>query len=63
MKAAGIILTVLGALLVLSGLNLAVRQYDLSDSHDLGKALGGLGFAVVILAIGVKLLVKSRNKQ
>ena len=63
MKIAGIILTVLGGLFVLSGLNLAVRQYNLSDSHDVSKAFGGLAFAVLILAIGVSLLVKSRAKR
>jgi putative Mn2+ efflux pump MntP len=62
LKIAGIILTVLGALLILSGLNVAFQQYNLNDSHDLSKALGGFAFALLILAIGVSLLVKSRGK-
>jgi hypothetical protein len=62
-KITGIILTVVGGLLVLSGLNVALTQYNLSDSHDVSKAFGGLGVAVVILAIGVSLLVKSRAKR
>jgi len=63
MKVLGIILTVLGGLLVLSGLNVALRQYNLNDSHDVSKAIGGLAFAVLIFAIGLGLVMKERGKR
>lgn len=63
MKTAGSVLTVLGGLLVLSSLRLAIAQYNLSSSHDLGKFLGGLGFAVFVLVAGVSLLKKGQRES
>lgn len=47
----------------MSGLRLVFTKYNLNDSHDVSKALGGLGFSIVIAAVGVSLLVQSRNKK
>ena len=61
-KTTGIVMTVIGGLMTLSGLNLAVTKYNLSSSHDLSVFLGGLGFSLLILAGGVAILLNSRNK-
>lgn len=61
MKIAGILFTALGALMLLSGVNVAVTQYDLSDSHDLGKFIGSAAVSTVLLALGLMLLGKSRK--
>ncbi|MHB1157996.1 MAG: hypothetical protein ACYC26_14305 [Phycisphaerales bacterium] len=59
MKIAGIIVTVIGALMVLSSASLAFTKYNLSDSHDLSKFLGGAGFSVLVLVIGLALVKRS----
>ena len=59
MKTAGIVATAIGGLLTLSSLQLAVTKYDLSSSHDLSQCLGGLGFSVLILAVGITMWLKS----
>ncbi len=63
MKIAGIVLAILGGLMILSGLNLALTQYDLSSSHDQSKFFGGLGVAALILLGGVALIKKSRSRR
>jgi hypothetical protein len=63
MKVCGIVLTVVGALMVLSSANLAITTYDLKSSHDLSKLLGGLGVSAMILLSGVGLIMKSRSKR
>jgi uncharacterized membrane protein len=63
MRIAGIILTVVGVLMLLSGVNLAFTKYDLKSSHDLSKLFGGLGVSAVILLGGVAMISKSRSKS
>ena len=63
MKVAGIILTIVGGLLILGGLNTAFTQYDLHSSHDVSKFLGGLAVAVLILIGGVNLINRSGSRR
>lgn len=63
MKVAGIVLTVLGGLMVLSGLNLALTKYNLNSSHDLSKLFGSLGVSALILIGGVAMIIKSGPKH
>jgi hypothetical protein len=62
MKAAGIVLTLLGGLMVISAIRLALTTYDLNSSHDVSKLFGGFGIAVLLLAAGVLLIRKGSNK-
>jgi hypothetical protein len=62
MKVAGMALTVLGGLMVLSALRLALTTYDLNSSDDISKLFGGFGIAVLVLAGGV-LLMRKNNKK
>jgi hypothetical protein len=59
MKVAGIIVIVFGALLALSSARLAFTQYNLRDTNDLSRFLGGATFSVVVLAIGLTMLTRS----
>jgi hypothetical protein len=59
MRIGGIVLTVIGALMVLSSLNLALTQYHLSDSHDLSKFMGAAGVSVALLAAGISMIARS----
>ena len=45
MKAAGIVSTIVGVLMLLSSVNLALTKYDLKSSHDLSKLFGSLGLS------------------
>ena len=58
MRIAGIILTVLGGLCVLTGLSLGVTLYDLSNPSDLRKFLGGVIRWGLVLAAGIVLIVR-----
>ena len=62
MQVRGIVLTVVGALMLLGSVSLAIATYDLKSSHDLSKLLGGLGVSAMILISGVGLIIKSRSK-
>jgi hypothetical protein len=62
MKVAGMALSVLGGLMVLSALRLALTTYDLNSSHDVSKLFGGFGIAVLVLAGGVLLMRKGNKK-
>lgn len=59
MKTAGIVLTVTGALLLLSSAQLAVTKYDLRDTNDLSKLIGVAAFSFGILAIGIMMISRS----
>ncbi len=63
MKAAGIVLTIVGALMLLSGVNLALTKYDLKSSHDLSKLFGSLGVSAIVLLGGVAMIIKSRSNR
>ncbi len=63
MKAAGIVLTIVGVLMLLSGINLAFTKYDLKSSHDLSKLFGGLGLSALVLLGGVAMIIKSRSNR
>jgi hypothetical protein len=67
MKVAGIVLLCIGGLLILGSINAAFTQYDLGNSHDMSKFLGGAGFALLIAAVGAVMLIRSlkhkRNTQ
>ncbi|MEW4566187.1 hypothetical protein AB1K70_26970 [Bremerella sp. JC770] len=52
MKTFGIVLVVIGGLMVMSGLRLALTEYDLSDSNDLSKAVGSLAVSIGLIAAG-----------
>jgi len=52
MKTFGIVLVVIGGLMVMSCLNLALTEYDLSDTNDISKAVGSFGVSVGLMAIG-----------
>ncbi|QDU75260.1 hypothetical protein Pan97_22900 [Bremerella volcania] len=52
MKTLGIVLVIIGGLMVMSGLRLALTEYDLSDTNDISKASGGIGFSVAMIAVG-----------
>ncbi|WDI42307.1 hypothetical protein [Bremerella sp. P1] len=55
MKTFGIVLAALGGALALSGLKLIATEYNMSDSHDMSKAIGSLGVAVGMIAVGAYL--------
>jgi hypothetical protein len=63
MKTVGIVVTVLGCLLLLSAIQLATMKYDLSSTHDISKCFGAFGFAAGVLAAGVLLLRRGKNKD
>jgi hypothetical protein len=63
MKAAGIVLTIVGVLMLFSGVNLALTKYDLKSSHDLSKLFGGLGLSALVLLGGVAMIIKSRSNR
>ena len=44
-------------------LQLAVTKYDLSSSHDLSQCLGGFGFSLLILAVGITMWLKSLGAE
>jgi hypothetical protein len=55
-KTAGIVIAVIG------GLNTAVTQYDLSSSHDVSKAFGGIRVSIGTLVVGFLLYTKGKKK-
>ena len=61
MRVAGLIIAGIGGLLVLSGVNLAVTQYDLSSSHDMSKWLGGMGVSLLMVVVGLVLYAKGKK--
>ncbi len=61
MKMAGITLLCQGGLMILSWINRIFTKYDLYSSHDVVKALGGFGCSVIITALGLSLIHKSRR--
>jgi hypothetical protein len=63
MKAAGIVLTIVGALMLLSGVNLALTKYDLKSSHGLSMLFGGVGLSAIVLLGGVVMINKARSKR
>lgn len=63
MKVVGVILTILGVLLVAGGIRLAYTNYNLSQTHDLGKFIGGLAVSVVVLVIGLACLLRRRKAE
>jgi hypothetical protein len=63
MKIAGIIMLCLGGLMILSGINLGLTKYDLSNSHDLSKFLGGLSVSSLIAIVGLAFLLAGRKKE
>ena len=62
MKTAGIVIAVIGGLMTLGGINTAVTQYDLSSSHDVSKAFGGIGVSIGTLVVGFLLYTKGEKK-
>ncbi len=61
MKVFGLILTLLGILLVAGGIRQAYLNYNLSQTHDLGKFIGGLAVSVVVLVIGLACVLRRRS--
>jgi hypothetical protein len=44
------------------GINTAVTQYDLSSSHDVSKAFGGIGVSIGTLVVGFLLDTQGTKK-
>ncbi len=63
MKSVGIVLVVIGGLMTLSGINLALTQYDMSSSHDVSKAAGGIGVSIGILVAGLVLYRRGKRRH
>jgi hypothetical protein len=63
MKVVGIALTILGGLMVLSGLNLAFTKYDLNSSHDQSKFFGSFGLSALVVVAGIILIKKSSSNR
>ena len=63
MKVAGIVLTVLGGMMVVSGVKVALTEYDLTSSHDLSKSLGAMGISALILLSGIALIIKANSTR
>ncbi len=61
MKTAGMVISVIGGLMTLGGINQALTKYDLSSSHDASKAVGSIGVSIVILIVGLVLYSKGKN--
>ena len=55
--------SVLGGLLLLSATNIALTQYNLSSTHDIGKAMGGFAFAILVFALGPYLFQRGGKPQ
>lgn len=62
MRIAGIVVSVLGGLLLLSAGQIAVTQYNLSSTHDMSKSMGGFAFAILVLALGLYLFQRGGNR-
>ena len=60
MKVLGVILTVLGSLMLAGGIRVAYTRYNLSQTHDLGKFVGGMAVSALLLLGGVVMLRKKR---
>jgi hypothetical protein len=53
MKALGIVVSVFGGLMVLSGVNLArLGKFDLSTTAGVQQFIGGVAFGVILIAVG-----------
>ena len=63
MKTLGIVVIVFGVLMFLSGINLAVTEYDLSSSHDISVCVGGFAFATIVLAGGIALFKRGNTSK
>jgi hypothetical protein len=56
MKIMGIVLSVFGGLMVLSGINLVrLGKYDLSTTGGMQKFVGCAAFGVILVALGLSL--------
>jgi hypothetical protein len=56
MKALGIVLSVFGGLMVLSGINLVrLGKFDLSPTEGLQQFVGGVAFGIILVAVGLAL--------
>jgi len=54
MKALGIVVSVFGGLMVLSGINLArLGKFDLSTTEGFQKFVGGVAFGIILVAVGM----------
>ncbi len=57
-KTIGWILVVVGGLLLLGGINHAMTNSNLSNSHDVSKLAGSLGVPVLILVGGLAMVFR-----
>jgi len=54
MKALGIVVSVFGGLMVLSGINLArLGKFDLSTTKGIQEFVGGVAFGIILVAAGM----------
>lgn len=59
MRIAGIIITAVGALFLLTAVKLVLTDFDLSKPYDQGRCFGSFAFAVIVLAVGVSLFKRA----
>lgn len=62
MKTFGLVLAALGGGLVLSSFKLMVTEYDMNDTRDMSKAIGGLSFSFGMIAIGATIAYANWNQ-
>jgi hypothetical protein len=61
MKVMGYILLVFAVLMFVSSAKLATTKYDLRSTDDFSQFMGGLVFAILVLAGGIYLIRKSKK--
>ena len=62
MQATGFVLTVLGGLLCLGGLNMAFTQYEVNTIYDLSNLSFGFSVSALMFLSGLALVKKSQTK-
>ncbi len=60
MRNLGEILASFGTFMLLSGLRLGFTKYQLDREQDLSMFLGGVGFSLLVLAVGFSLIRKAK---
>jgi len=62
MKILGIVVSVFGGLMVLSGINLArLGKFDLSTTDGLQQFVGGVAFGIILVAVGLAMTNRKKS--
>jgi uncharacterized membrane protein SirB2 len=62
MKILGIVVSVFGGLMVLSGINLArLGKFDLSTTAGLQQFVGGVAFGIILVAVGLAMANRKKS--